>query len=164
MLWWYHATDIQCINFICVCWHSWMIFQHREIMAIAVSCADWTCCHHCCKHEGTIKYRKPDASSGISYQEMVTHTKGMSIGIAWLILKEYKLSCAEIIVHEDIITNIAQTWKKWYPLTIISLIRMKSTCYTIMPIFELTMQICSYSFATKKGFFFFFKEATVSIQ
>mmetsp|Transcript_26469 Transcript_26469/g.30294 ORF Transcript_26469/g.30294 Transcript_26469/m.30294 type:complete len:374 (-) Transcript_26469:88-1209(-) len=39
---------------------------------------------------------------GIGYQEIATQTKGMSSDIARLILKEYKISCAEVILREDI--------------------------------------------------------------
>lgn len=39
---------------------------------------------------------------GIGYQETVMQTKGMSAEAARLVCKEYKVSCAEIILREDI--------------------------------------------------------------
>jgi hypothetical protein len=39
---------------------------------------------------------------GISYQEMVKQTKGMNAEVARLVCKEYRISCAEIILREDI--------------------------------------------------------------
>jgi ribosome-interacting GTPase 1 len=41
-------------------------------------------------------------SGGIGYQEAVTQTKGMNPDVARLVCKEYKISCAEIILREDI--------------------------------------------------------------
>lgn len=48
-----------------------------------------------------VKVTKRDAG-GIEYQEMVTQTKGMNNEVARLILKEYKIPCASVIVREDI--------------------------------------------------------------
>jgi len=48
-----------------------------------------------------IKLVKRD-KGGIGYQEIVAQTKGMSPEAARLILKEYKISCAEIILREDV--------------------------------------------------------------
>lgn len=42
---------------------------------------------------------------GIGYQEAVAQTKGMNAEVARLICKEYKISCAEIILREDITTD-----------------------------------------------------------
>uniref|UniRef100_A0A7S4ASA6 OBG-type G domain-containing protein n=1 Tax=Pseudo-nitzschia australis TaxID=44445 RepID=A0A7S4ASA6_9STRA len=42
---------------------------------------------------------------GIGYQEAVQQTKGMNAEVARLICKEYKISCAEIILREDITTD-----------------------------------------------------------
>jgi len=39
---------------------------------------------------------------GIGYQEMVKQTKGMNVEVARLVCKEYRISCAEIILREDI--------------------------------------------------------------
>jgi small GTP-binding protein len=39
---------------------------------------------------------------GIGYQEMVVQTKGMNADVARLVLKEYKISCAEVILREDV--------------------------------------------------------------
>lgn len=39
---------------------------------------------------------------GISYQEMTLQTKGMSREAAYVICKEYRVSCAEIVLKEDI--------------------------------------------------------------
>jgi uncharacterized protein len=44
--------------------------------------------------------RKNDG--GINVQEMVKQTKGMSIEVARLVCREYKISCAEFILREDI--------------------------------------------------------------
>ena len=41
-------------------------------------------------------------NGGIGYQETVKQTKGMSADAARLVCKEYKISCAEIILREDI--------------------------------------------------------------
>jgi ribosome-interacting GTPase 1 len=41
-------------------------------------------------------------SGGIGYQEMVKQTKGMNVEVCKLVCKEYKISCAEIILREDI--------------------------------------------------------------
>jgi len=41
-------------------------------------------------------------SGGIGYQEMAKQTKGMNAEVARLVCKEYKISCAEIILREDI--------------------------------------------------------------
>ena len=49
-----------------------------------------------------IKFVKNDRGGGISYQEMVPQTKGMNADVARLVCKEYKISCAEIIVREDV--------------------------------------------------------------
>jgi len=48
-----------------------------------------------------IKIVKRD-KGGIGYQEIVSQTKGMSAEAARFILKEYKISCAEIILREDV--------------------------------------------------------------
>lgn len=41
-------------------------------------------------------------NGGIGYQEIVLQTKGMNQDVARVVLKEYKISCAEIILREDI--------------------------------------------------------------
>jgi len=41
-------------------------------------------------------------NGGIGYQENVLQTKGMTNEVARVILKEYKISCAEVILREDI--------------------------------------------------------------
>jgi uncharacterized protein len=48
-----------------------------------------------------VKLVKKD-SGGIGYQEMVKQTKGMNAEVCRLVCKEYKISCAEIILREDI--------------------------------------------------------------
>jgi len=48
-----------------------------------------------------VKFVKKE-NGGIGYQEIVTQTKGMSADAARLVCKEYKISCAEIILREDI--------------------------------------------------------------
>lgn len=39
---------------------------------------------------------------GIGYQELVTQTKGMNSDVCRLVLKEYRISCAEVILREDV--------------------------------------------------------------
>ncbi len=41
-------------------------------------------------------------SGGIGYQEMVPQTKGMNSEVCRMVLKEFKVSCAEVILREDI--------------------------------------------------------------
>lgn len=41
-------------------------------------------------------------SGGIGYQEACIQTKGMNAEVARVVLKEYKISCAEVILREDI--------------------------------------------------------------
>eukprot|EP00804_Cyclotella_cryptica_P000260 CCRYP_010196-RA/>CCRYP_010196-RA protein AED:0.06 eAED:0.06 QI:282/1/1/1/1/1/3/394/338 len=41
-------------------------------------------------------------NGGIGYQEMVPQTKGMNSEVCRMVLKEYKISCAEVILREDI--------------------------------------------------------------
>mmetsp|Transcript_1975 Transcript_1975/g.3593 ORF Transcript_1975/g.3593 Transcript_1975/m.3593 type:complete len:377 (-) Transcript_1975:46-1176(-) len=41
-------------------------------------------------------------TGGVGYQEIVKQTKGMNQDVAKLVLKEYRISCAEIILREDI--------------------------------------------------------------
>mmetsp|Transcript_12688 Transcript_12688/g.19028 ORF Transcript_12688/g.19028 Transcript_12688/m.19028 type:complete len:377 (-) Transcript_12688:34-1164(-) len=41
-------------------------------------------------------------NGGIGYQEIVKQTKGMNSDVARVILKEYRISCAEIILREDV--------------------------------------------------------------
>lgn len=48
-----------------------------------------------------VKYIKRE-KGGIGYQEIVPQTKGMSADVVRSVLKEYKVSCAEIILREDI--------------------------------------------------------------
>jgi ribosome-interacting GTPase 1 len=48
-----------------------------------------------------VKFVKKDAG-GIGYQETVYQTKGMCIEVARVVCKEYKISCAEIIIRQDI--------------------------------------------------------------
>lgn len=48
-----------------------------------------------------VKFIKKE-SGGIGYQEAVKQTKGMNADVARLVCKEYKVSCAEIILREDI--------------------------------------------------------------
>jgi ribosome-interacting GTPase 1 len=53
-------------------------------------------------------YQPPDVkfikkeSGGIGYQEAVKQTKGMDAEVARVICKEYRISCAEIILRADI--------------------------------------------------------------
>lgn len=51
-----------------------------------------------------VKIAKKEAG-GIGYQEAVPQTKGMNSEVCRLICKEYKISCAEIILREDITTD-----------------------------------------------------------
>ena len=48
-----------------------------------------------------VKFIKKE-SGGIGFQETVKQTKGVNAEVARLICKEYKISCAEIILREDI--------------------------------------------------------------
>mmetsp|Transcript_6767 Transcript_6767/g.9912 ORF Transcript_6767/g.9912 Transcript_6767/m.9912 type:complete len:377 (-) Transcript_6767:85-1215(-) len=48
-----------------------------------------------------VKVTKREAG-GIEYQEMTSQTKGMNSEVARLILKEYKIPCASVILREDI--------------------------------------------------------------
>lgn len=48
-----------------------------------------------------VKFIKKD-KGGIGYQETVLQTKGMNAEVARLVCKEYKVSCAEVILREDI--------------------------------------------------------------
>jgi small GTP-binding protein len=48
-----------------------------------------------------VKLQKKE-KGGIGYQEIATQTKGMNADVARVICKEYKISCAEIILREDI--------------------------------------------------------------
>ncbi|KAL7430511.1 hypothetical protein ACHAXM_004987 [Skeletonema potamos] len=48
-----------------------------------------------------IKIVKKEAG-GIGYQEMVPQTKGMNADVCRLVLKEFKISCAEVILREDV--------------------------------------------------------------
>jgi small GTP-binding protein len=48
-----------------------------------------------------VKFIKKEAG-GIGYQETCFQTKGMCVEVARVVCKEYKISCAEIIVREDI--------------------------------------------------------------
>lgn len=48
-----------------------------------------------------VKFTKKE-SGGIGYQEMVKQTKGMNAEVCRLVCREYKISCAEIILREDI--------------------------------------------------------------
>jgi small GTP-binding protein len=41
-------------------------------------------------------------NGGIGYQAIVTQTKGMNPDVARVILKEYRISCAEIILRDDV--------------------------------------------------------------
>lgn len=51
-----------------------------------------------------VKVMKKEAG-GIGYQEVVPQTKGMNSEVCRLVCKEYKISCAEIILREDITTD-----------------------------------------------------------
>jgi small GTP-binding protein len=48
-----------------------------------------------------VKFVKKE-SGGIGYQEATVQTKGMNAEVARLVCKEYKISCAELILREDI--------------------------------------------------------------
>ena len=48
-----------------------------------------------------IKFIKKE-SGGIGYQEIVTQTKGMNADVCRSVMKEYKISCAEMILREDV--------------------------------------------------------------
>eukprot|EP00567_Pseudictyota_dubia_P005418 CAMPEP_0197437718 /NCGR_PEP_ID=MMETSP1175-20131217/4888_1 /TAXON_ID=1003142 /ORGANISM="Triceratium dubium, Strain CCMP147" /LENGTH=373 /DNA_ID=CAMNT_0042967305 /DNA_START=193 /DNA_END=1314 /DNA_ORIENTATION=+ len=48
-----------------------------------------------------VKFIKKE-NGGIGYQEIVKQTKGMSVDVCRSVLKEYRISCAEIILREDI--------------------------------------------------------------
>ena len=54
-----------------------------------------------------VKFIKKE-SGGIGFQETVKQTKGVNAEVARLICKEYKISCAEIILREDI--TVDQVW------------------------------------------------------
>jgi small GTP-binding protein len=41
-------------------------------------------------------------SGGIGYQESTRQTKGMNAEVCRVVLKEYKISCAEVILREDV--------------------------------------------------------------
>ena len=41
-------------------------------------------------------------SGGIDYQEMVPQTKGMNAEVCRVVLKEFRISCAQIILREDV--------------------------------------------------------------
>lgn len=41
-------------------------------------------------------------SGGIGYQESTVQTKGMNAEVARVVLKEYRISCAEVILREDV--------------------------------------------------------------
>ena len=49
-----------------------------------------------------VKFIKKE-SGGIGFQETVKQTKGVNAEVARLICKEYKISCAEIILREDLL-------------------------------------------------------------
>ena len=49
-----------------------------------------------------IKINLKKDQGGIGYQEAVTQTKGMNVDVCRLVCKEYKISCAEIILREDV--------------------------------------------------------------
>lgn len=51
-----------------------------------------------------IKIVKKEAG-GIGYQEMVPQTKGMNADVCRLVLKEFKISCAEVILREDVVDD-----------------------------------------------------------
>jgi len=48
-----------------------------------------------------IKIVKKEAG-GIGYQEMTPQTKGMNAEVCRMVLKEFKISCAEVILREDV--------------------------------------------------------------
>jgi hypothetical protein len=48
-----------------------------------------------------VKFIKKN-DGGINLQEMVKQTKGMNLEVARLVCREYKISCAEFILREDI--------------------------------------------------------------
>ena len=48
-----------------------------------------------------IKFTKKDGG-GVDYQEMVPQTKGMNADVCRVVLKEYKVSCAQVILREDV--------------------------------------------------------------
>lgn len=48
-----------------------------------------------------IKFVKKE-SGGIGYQEQCPQTKGMNVEVARLVCKEYRISCAEVILREDV--------------------------------------------------------------
>ena len=48
-----------------------------------------------------MKFIKKD-TGGIGYQEICPQTKGMNAEVLRLVCKEYKISCAEFIIREDI--------------------------------------------------------------
>mmetsp|Transcript_6579 Transcript_6579/g.11925 ORF Transcript_6579/g.11925 Transcript_6579/m.11925 type:complete len:379 (-) Transcript_6579:51-1187(-) len=48
-----------------------------------------------------VKYTQGQAG-GVSYQEVCLQTKGMNSEVAKMVLKEYRVSCCEVILREDI--------------------------------------------------------------
>jgi uncharacterized protein len=55
-----------------------------------------------------VKFIKKE-SGGIGFQETVKQTKGVNAEVARLICKEYRISCAEIILREDITVDQVRT-------------------------------------------------------
>jgi len=51
--------------------------------------------------EPNVKVTKKE-SGGIDYQEMTPQTKGMSTDVCRVVLKEFKISCAQVILREDV--------------------------------------------------------------
>ena len=47
-----------------------------------------------------IKFTKKEGG-GIDYQEMVPQTRGMNADVCRVVLKEYRISCAQVILRED---------------------------------------------------------------
>lgn len=61
-----------------------------------------------------VKFIKKE-SGGIGYQEMVKQTKGMSAEACRLVCKEFRVSCAEVILREDITVDQVRTnVNEWY--------------------------------------------------
>jgi len=59
-------------------------------------------------------------AGGIGYQELKTQTKGMNREVAMTVLKEYKISCAEVILREDVTVDqfidIIEDNRKYMPV------------------------------------------------
>jgi ribosome-interacting GTPase 1 len=67
-----------------------------------------------------VKFIKKE-SGGIGFQETVKQTKGVNAEVARLICKEYKISCAEIILREDITVDQVRRFADYSTFSIVCL-------------------------------------------